>query len=396
VTVLAADTVFASVTGVVAPEVWDGLAGPNVYSSSRWLRFCGSDERGVTGGLHGGPVERPTFAVPVTRVDEPGHAFYAWAEILDARGLPSPPPHGIMVGARRGYRTHLLAGSVDRAAAAAGVLDAVRSLAGSADKAAAVAMFLDDTDVAAFRAAGVTAPPVLLTLDATLTLPPGGWDAYLASLSRSRRHGVRRDARRFAESGLRVMHRPAGECAADAGRLMAATEARYGHYADAAGLAAAFAEQAAAMGDVAEVVLAVEEDDTATGFCLYYRWGDVLYVRAVGFDYELSRQAGEYFELMYRQPILTAYEHGCRGVHLGIEASDAKARRGATLRGLWMLDLGHRSPLAGHDDAVTAANAALVADLADQSAIVAAALVPDVAALVPDLTAPAPDPRALR
>lgn len=377
-TVLAAEAVFISPTGAIAPEVWDDLAGQFVYSSSRWLRFCGHDQAGTTGGLHGGAADRPEFAVPVTWVREPGHAFYAWADILVARGLPTPPPVGVMVGAKRGYRSHLLAGSSDRVTAAAGVVDAVRGLAGDQ---AAVAMFLGDDDVAAFRSAGITAPPVLLTLDAAVDLPPGGWDAYLATLSRSRRNGVRRDARRFAESGLRTQCRPATECSAIAGRLMAATEARYGHFADAEGLTRAFAEQAAAMGDAAEVVLALDEDGTATGFCLYYRWRDVLYVRAVGFDYDASRQAGEYFELMYHQPILTAYEHGCRQVHFGIEAPDAKARRGATLRGLWMLDLGADSPLDGHAAAVDATNASTLANLLDGSPVAAAALAGDVAPL---------------
>lgn len=386
-TVLAAEAVFVSPTGAVAPDIWDRIAGPQVYSSSRWLRFCRGDEPDTTGGLHGGPADQPAFAVPVTRAREPAHAFYAWADILAARGLPAPQPVGIMVGARRGYRTHLLTGSADRVTAAEGVLDAVRDLAGDG---AAVAMYLDDEDVAAFRAAGVTAPPVLLTLDAAVDLPPGGWEGYLATLSRSRRNGVRRDARRFVESGLRTVCRPATECAAVAGRLMAATEARYGHFADADGLAMAFAAQAAAMGDAAEVVLAVDEDDTATGFCLYYRWHDVLYVRAVGFDYAASRNAGEYFELMYHWPIVTAYEHGCRQVHLGIEAPDAKARRGATLRGLWMLDLSHDSPLTGQDDAVAAANAAALAGLVDGSPVAAAALAPDVAAMATEL--PQPDP----
>lgn len=375
--VLAADAAFATVTGQLSPPAWDELAGRHVYSSAPWLRFCGQNERAVTGGVHGGPAERPAFAVPVTLVHEPPHAFYAWADILAARGLPSPSPSGVMVGAARGYRTHLLPGTADRVTAAAGVLDAVRALAGAGS--AAVALYLDDTDVAAFRAAGVTAPPVLLALDAALELPPGGWEGYLASLSRSRRHGVRRDARRFAESGLRVVHRPATECAADAGRLMAATEERYGHYADAGGLTAAFARQAALMGDAADVVLAVDESGAATGFCLYYRWRDTLYIRAVGFDYRAARNAGEYFELMYHQPIRTAYESGCRRVHFGIEAADAKARRGATLRGLWMLDLGHRSPLEGAATAVAAANAARLTELVDGSAIAAAALAPDVA-----------------
>ncbi len=372
------EPVFASVTGAVPPAAWDELAAGDVYASSRWLRFCGGDRQGVTGGLHGGPAHRPAYAVPVTRVAESSHAFYAWADLLAARDLPSPRPDGLMVGARRGYNTTLLVGSTDRVDAAAGVLDAVRSLAGGA---AAVAMYLDAADVAAFRAAGVEAPPVLLTLDASLELPPGGWEGYLATLSRGRRHAVRTDARRFAESGLRVVRRPAWACAAEVGRLMSATEGRYGHLADAAALTAAFAAQAEAMGDVADVVLALDEHDVATGFCLYYRWGDTLYVRAAGFDYAASRRAGEYFELVFRRPMLAAYEHGCRRLHLGIGAAEAKALRGATLSGRWMLDLGHRSPLTGLDTAVAASNAELVADLAGRSPAVASVLAPDVAPL---------------
>jgi hypothetical protein len=124
----------------------------------------------------------------------------------------------------------------------------------------------------------------------------------------------------------------------------------------------------------------VDEAGAATGFCLYYRWHDVLYARAVGFDYAAARQAGEYFELFFRQPILAAYRHCCRRVHFGIGAPEAKARRGATLRGLWLLDLAHRSQLAGQAAAVAAANRALLAELAGPPAV-AAALAPDVAEL---------------
>ncbi|HEY0639410.1 MAG TPA: hypothetical protein VGD67_17320, partial [Pseudonocardiaceae bacterium] len=335
------------------------------------------------GGLHGGPAERPAWAAPVTRVCEPLGGFYAWADLLAARGLPSPPSTGLMVGGRRGYRAHLLPGTGDRVTAAAGVVEAVRAATGDGADGAAVAMYLDDTDVAAFRAAGVTAPPVLLTLDAELPLPADGWDGYLAGLSRGRRHAVRTDARRFAESGLTVEHRPATECATEVGRLMAATEARYGHYADPVGLAAAFARQAAAMADVATVLLCRDEDGVATGFCLYYVWGDSLFVRAAGFDYTAGRGVGEYFELVFRRPILDAHERGLRRVHLGIEAAGAKALRGARLHGLWMLDLAAHSALHGHDHAVATTNSTVVADLVATSPAIGRALGPDVAPLLP-------------
>ncbi|HEY0637878.1 MAG TPA: hypothetical protein VGD67_09545, partial [Pseudonocardiaceae bacterium] len=38
------EAAFGSVTGAVAPAVWDGLAASEVYASSRWLRFCGRDD----------------------------------------------------------------------------------------------------------------------------------------------------------------------------------------------------------------------------------------------------------------------------------------------------------------------------------------------------------------
>jgi hypothetical protein len=58
-----------------------------------------------------------------------------------------------------------------------------------------------------------------------------------------------RHQRKFDASGLDVVHCLLRDCAREAGRLLAATEPRYGLHTDEDALARSFGDQAAAMGD---------------------------------------------------------------------------------------------------------------------------------------------------
>jgi hypothetical protein len=75
--------------------------------------------------------------------------------------------------------------------------------------------------------------------------------------------------------------------------------------------------------------------DRLVGLALAYRWRDTLYLRSVGFDYAALRDAYEYFNLVYYEPIRWAAGNGVRKMHFGVEAYDAKVRRGAVLQPLW-------------------------------------------------------------
>ncbi|MFF7726179.1 GNAT family N-acetyltransferase [Streptomyces sp. NPDC008001] len=352
---------------------------------SNWLRFCADD---IGGSVTAGAVHTPEGAVPVTAVVEESNSFYQWGTQLAARGLPSPGPSGLLVGQRRGYQTRLLTkGGSTAEQAAPGLLDGVRSLAAAlpgtellpgaqSGPVPCVAGFVSTGDVLALRAAGASTLPVLLTTDAWVSVPEGGWAEWLATLpSKGRRDSVKQEVKAFAAAGYEITRVPLSESYEEAAGLLADTQKRYGHPYDLYVLGESFRRQSVAMGRRAEVLFCARPGERPVGFSLFYIHGDTLFVRAVGFDYErLVRGAAEYFNLVYYASVRIAQENGLRWIHPGIESPDAKALRGARLRPLWLLDLTEDSPLEGRDDDVRAHNAARLASLGEISPAVSKAL----------------------
>lgn len=367
---------FADPLGGLTDAEWDALAGDRFYSSAFWLRLVALEPGATSGGVHVNLAGGARAAVPVAAVTNTGelaNPHLRWPELLGERGLPSPPAHGLLVGQRRGYLAHLLhTPGTDPVAAAAELLAAVRSLPLDSGDGARVALYLTTPDVLALRAAGVRTLPVALAADAWIEIPPGGWDAWLASLSKKRRRRAREEVRDFEAAGYRVEHRPLPDAYTEVGRLTSRTEQRYGIPADPADYIEAFRRHAELAGDRAEVLLCAVDDEPPVGCLLYMHEGDTVYVRAVGFDYERLRGVGEYFNLTYYIP---ARFPGVRRLHMGMGTPDAKALRGADLRALWLLDLSADSPLHGRDAEVLAHNSAFRDQLAALSPAVAGALV---------------------
>jgi uncharacterized protein len=366
---------FADPLGGLAAEEWDELARDRFYSSAFWLRLCAMEAGGAAGGLH---VDLPgggRAAVPVIAVGDDPHPNCRWADMLAARGLPSPPGRGMLVGQLRGYLAHLLGPEhADPAAVAARLLAEVRAARPpvSADAMARVGLYLTTPDVLALREAGVRAMPVLLGTDAWMEIPPGGWEAWLESLGSS--HRVRRilsEVRRFERAGYRVEQRTLGEAYADVARLAFQVEQRYGRARSIDPYLEGFRLQGTFAGPRAQVLLCSYDDGPPVGCCLYYRDGDTIYLRAAGFDYARLRGAAEYFNMAYYVP---ARLPGVRWLHAGTATPDGKALRGARLRPLWLLDLSRDSVLERCGDEVRAHNATVRADLAGMSPAVAAAL----------------------
>jgi hypothetical protein len=380
---------FDDLLGGLDPLIWDSLAENKLYSSRDWLRFCNIDPGGSTrtGAVHtnGGPDR--VAAVSVTAMAGEPNSFYQWHTQLSRRGLPAPAPAGLLVGQRRGYQSHLLTQrGVSAEEAAPGLLDRLwrlrREVAGTdmlrsvtRGPVPCVASFLGTGDVIALRAAGAGASPVLLTTDAWIPVAAGGWTEWLQTLpSKGRRDSVKQEVKAFAAAGYELTRSPLLECYRDAAELLAGTQKRYGHAYDIDQLAESFRLQAVAMGLAAHVLFCAVPDEPPVGFCLYYIFGDTLFVRAVGFDYPRLKGAAEYFNLVYYASVRIAAEHGLRWVHPGIESPDAKALRGARLRPLWLLDLAEDSVLLGHADEIRAHNAAEVRRLREMSPAVSKAL----------------------
>jgi hypothetical protein len=394
---MSALSAFDSLTGGLPGQDWDALAGNRLYSSHDWLRFCATDIGGRTAT---GAVHADGAAVSVTAVAEESNPFYQWTAQLTTRGLPAPPTAGLLVGQRRGYQTHLLTrDGVAAESVAPALLDRVRTLGAeltgsellrgtgqlspvAPGQVPCVASFIGTPDVLALCSAGVRTLPVLLTTDAWVSIPEGGWPEWLLELpSKGRRDSVKQEVKAFNAAGYEITQAALTECYQQAADLLAGTQKRYGHSYDIDILTESFRLQGAAMGAKAQVLFCARPGEPAVGFCLFYIHGDTLFVRAVGFDYErLVRGAAEYFNLVYYASVRIAAENGLKWLAPGIESPDAKALRGARLRPLWLLDLSPESVLLGHRDEIRAHNAAERSRLAGISPAVSKALEHDLCA----------------
>jgi hypothetical protein len=351
--------------GGLTADQWDSLAGSHFYSSSGWLRFCATDYGSPGDAVVVFDGDEPVCAVPTAAAgDLPAWSRYDWNGALAERGLPRIAGSGLLVGSREGYQANLLSGS--RAPAT----DAVAELIGElrhrtgADR-ACIAMYLTSDDALALHRAGVTAPPVLLDVDAWIRIPDGGWDAWLESLSANRRRMVRQDVRKFDEAGHTVSHAKLADHYRDLGELAAATLNRYGFRTEPETELAALENHAKTLPEDATVALCRTAAGEIAGFCLYYSWRGTVFVRWVGFDYELLRDASEYFNLMYYSTFHRGVETGAQWLHAGIGNIVSKAFRGAELRPLWLVELSGGAALANAAEKIRQHNTELHRQYAD-------------------------------
>jgi hypothetical protein len=365
---------FADPIGGLPAGEWDQLADSMFYSSRPWLEICSQDKAVTAGAVYGRAADGTLAAVPVAEVHGELNPFYRWTQQLTDRGLPAPAQDGLLIGASRGNQTRILATEgADPVQTARIVLEALNGMARDS-RAPRVAMFLSTADVIALRKAGVPVMPVLLNVEGWFAIPEGGYESWLDSIGGRHRAGtIRREQRLFAQAGYEITEASLSEWIPEVARLLTNTESRYGHTSDPAIRENFLRRMARTFGPAARVVLCSPPGEAPIGYCLFYRWGDTVYLRSTGFDYPRLRQSAEYFNVTYYLPIQIAAREGARWVHAGIEATEAKALRGAQLRPLWLLDLSIGSVLIGCDTEILAANARFSERLRSQSPVVAAA-----------------------
>ena len=162
-----------------------------------------------------------------------------------------------------------------------------------------------------------------------LSLPGGGFDGYLDTLSAHRRRRVLAERRRIAAAGVDVRIEPFASSMVD---RMADLEtmlfAKYGMREWQAARSAEFLARVREVSGDRAVVSVARAAGEIRGFGLLLRHGDQWFAHRAGFDYEFQRRLPLYYETLYYRPAEVAADHGVRAIHYGIGSTEAKVLRG--------------------------------------------------------------------
>ncbi|GHE06735.1 GNAT family N-acetyltransferase [Streptomyces alanosinicus] len=308
-------------------DAWDALVpGSRFYQSHAWLRG----------------QERPDFAAP-------GY-LTAWADGELLAGTPyydfpaenAPPPPDVAegrsvlrLGTRTGYHNEFLLPKDPGVAGEA--LDAL--VAGAAERAVALgcdALLFDflTTDSLRLLAGRFEVRAQLRAAEAVVHNDGGTFESYRALLGRNVRKREY-EIRRFADSGLHMETASLSACVDEFAPLVGQTMDRYNAALDPAEIHTFLTVQARFLDDLSTVFRCVDEKGELAGASLCFAWRDTFYARVAGFDYARTRNAYEYFNAVYYEPIHHMERRGMTTLHLGPSALKAKVHRGASLHPLW-------------------------------------------------------------
>lgn len=219
---------------------------------------------------------------------------------------------------------------------AALLLGKFAELAAETDCRSAALLYLGRDDTALARSVldgGGT--PLLTSASAWLPVTWRDHSGYLRALRPSRRSVVRRGVRAFERSRCRIERGTLSAQINTLAPLLTNVQQRHGHPATTE-IVAYYLGQCSWNGlDELSVVFLAWRDDDPVAFSLGYEVDGTLEMRVVGLDYERTGQHGEYFTVLFDEPVKYAAERGLTRIEYGVEAFGAKLLRGCRLRPLW-------------------------------------------------------------
>ncbi|MFI6763758.1 hypothetical protein ACIBF5_32010 [Micromonospora sp. NPDC050417] len=300
------------------------------YSSPNWLRFVDSDGLGRAVYV----VEDGAGAV-AHLAPEDGHPDYRFETVLNSEDDRAR----LLLGGRRGFCSPVV-GSRRSPAVLAGLIGAALEAFPEVNG-AWWWPYLPSEDVphvvaAARSLTGETPGVHLVDADCIVQQIPSDAPFGSSLTKKQRRTNWHREWRRFVESGLEVRQVSIDEIAACGAPLLQQVERKYGNEHPVERLEASLYRQARLLSEEA-VAHAVFDGSRMTGYSLAYRWHQELTVRLVGLDYAALRDAAEYAVLLMHGPVRFAQENGIESLHLGTRSYEAKCRRGARVRALWVV-----------------------------------------------------------
>lgn len=316
------------------PE-WDRLARPySFFSSWQWLHYADETTPQTLLLACARRAGELVAAVPVW-IDEPPAGG-----MFTAEKLRFDPSHRkvMFLGPPKAYECEVLA--VDGPAgdlAASELLRALDGLAGELGCSAVVGAYATPETVRRTEGAGVLARATEVTGSADIHLPDGveGW---LAGLPRKRRVAVQHEMSVFRDAGYGVRELPLIEACEVAAPLVTQLQNKHGDMSTVDEIERLLRLQAQMFGEDARVLLA-SVDDEVTAVCVLYFWQRTCVARMLGLDYGRLRNAFEYFNIVYYEPIRLLDRAGVDLYQVGLSALAAKTARGAVVRPLYSVEI---------------------------------------------------------
>lgn len=332
------------------PKEWDaGLDVTDLFVSARWLAYIdeampgerryllAEDDHGnLVAGLPCYRFERGAAGSPFMRLD-------ATVERLTERAVESgatvPPVdfadfHPALICGGRQPHSSIVRRRRDDPSGLDGLLAAAEDSARSQGCTSVAFPYVSESDevlAEALRRRGYVG--LFHEHRWRLSVPGGGFDAYLAALDSRQRHQVRRDRRRLGASGVRFAVEPLSDDAvAEMVPLEVNLNRKYDFPRAEADVRSILERFCARWGDAA-VVSTARSAGRLRGFALFVRFRGSLYSRDVGFDYDFQGKLPIYFGVLFYEPLAFAQREGVEIIDYGAGSDGAKRKRGCRALG---------------------------------------------------------------
>jgi len=352
---------------------WDEVAAPaGFYSSSGWLRlvhqhgtrYIAVMDAGAVVGVLSCFLARGGGVLPA--YSDPAHLLIGGPP---ERTLPDELLYPVLFcGAVRGYSNRLLirAGldAASRARVIGGLVGTVRDLARQ-DGARLIAFgYLPAAEAAELAGADDRLRGIFAESECVAG-PLGSFDGYMAQLRSHRRNQIKRQLRRFADSGLRIDQRRLPEVIEPLAELIAGHERHHGVPCTAQEVVDDFHLRIALGLEDRIRIFCAWQGDRLVGGTLFFVHGATAYSREYAGDFAIPKEVGLYFNCTFYEPMRAAAGQGITEIHYGLAALDAKVWRGCGVRPLvFVLDPTTARPREAHDVLVAAARARIAGEAA--------------------------------
>jgi predicted N-acyltransferase len=318
---------------VALPE-WDRLVPDDgFYLSYNWLRFVEGEPTIDARYLLALDGDVLRGALPLYRKRAQPVQRYT-AEHFN--GLLGVEGDYLLAGAIRGYQSALVLtpDAADSDETLAALLQSAAAVA--ADEGCTGVVFPFLTTPALLKVAQVATVRAAFDIaEAHFTGCADGLESYCARARGRVRRRIRADRARFSRAGWHVAVRRLDDCWQEAAQLLFNLQLKYGRTERSASQFERTLARQAEMLSPQSVVFTCEDEQGAAGLVVCYRWRSTLYGRLAGFDYPRLRDAREYFNLAYYEPIEYCRTDGTERLHAGVASWQAKGFRGAIMRPLW-------------------------------------------------------------